>query len=128
MTKEKYNIEYNLNTISPSVLWNYLSSPQGLENWFADQVSLSGKKFTFFWNKTPQTAEQISCRTGVFVRYRWSEDQDSKQYFEFRIHQIELTGNTILEITDYAEPDEKDDSIDLWNTQVEYLKHKLGIL
>ena len=32
-----------------------------------------------------------------------------------------------LQITDFAEQDEKKDSIDLWDTQVEELKRTLGI-
>ena len=63
----------------------------------------------------------------MFIKFRWDEEKESKSYFEFRIHQIELTGNTILEVTDYAESDEKEGSIELWNLQVDDLKHKLGI-
>ena len=50
-----------------------------------------------------------------------------RAYFEFQIHTHELTGSTSLQITDFAEPDEKRDSIDLWDTQVEELKRTLGI-
>ena len=49
-----------------------------------------------------------------------------KSYFEFRINVIELTGDVILEITDYAYPDEKKDSIDLWNRQISFLRQRLG--
>ncbi len=127
MKKEKFKVEYDMGTISPNVLWTYLSTSQGLENWFADKVNNIGKKFTFEWDKTTQCADQIGCRTGVFVKFRWEEESESKAYFEFRIHQIELTGNTILEINDFAEDDEKDEQTELWNLQVENLKHKLGL-
>ncbi|MEG1587650.1 MAG: START-like domain-containing protein [Bacteroidales bacterium] len=127
MTKEKFNIEYSLKSVSPNVLWNYIGTAHGLANWFADDVHLSGKHYTFFWNKMPQDAEQISCRTGVFIRFRWKEEDTVKTFFEFRIHQIELTGSTVLEVTDYAYPDEREDSVELWNTQIDNLKRKLGI-
>ena len=127
MKKEKFSVEYDMGSISPAVLWTYLSTSQGLENWFADQVNNTGKKFSFEWNKAVQYADQVGCRTGVFIKFRWDEEKVSKAYFEYRIHQIELTGNTILEVTDYAESDEKEGSIELWNLQIDDLKHKLGI-
>ncbi|MDO5571210.1 MAG: START-like domain-containing protein [Bacteroidales bacterium] len=127
MSKEKINIEYTLLTVSPTVLWSYISTPSGLANWFADDVKISGKKFTFIWDKTSQSAEQIGCRTGVFIRFRWDDETDNRIYFEFRILQVELTGDTILEIIDFSEPDEKDETIELWNLQIESLKRKIGL-
>ena len=100
----------------------YVGTVNGLADWFADTVTADGKEYTFFWNKMPQTAHQIGYRSGVFIRFRWDEeDVDTKSYFEFRINVIELTGDVILEITDYAYPDEKRDSIDLWNRQISSL-------
>jgi hypothetical protein len=32
-----------------------------------------------------------------------------------------------LEVTDFAEPDEKGDAIALWETQIDEMKRKLGI-
>ncbi|MEG1616662.1 MAG: START-like domain-containing protein [Bacteroidales bacterium] len=127
MIKEKFNIEYTLRSVAPAVLWNYIATANGLAHWFADDVQLSGKHYTFFWNKMPQDAFQVGCRNGVFIRFRWNEEEEQKTFFEFRIHQLELTGSTILEVTDYAFPDEKEDSIELWNTQIDNLKRKLGI-
>ncbi len=129
MTKEKFNIEYTLKSVSPSVLWTYIATAHGLANWFADDVKFKGKQFTFFWNKMPQDAEQVGCRTGVFIRFRWNEEEEDtkKTFFEFRIHQIELTGTTVLEVTDYALPDEREDSVELWNLQIDNLKRRLGI-
>lgn len=85
------------------------------------------KNIHSFGIKLPQTAHQIGYRSGVFIRFRWDEeDVDTKSYFEFRINVIELTGDVILEITDYAYPDEKRDSIDLWNKQISSLRQRLG--
>ena len=129
MAKEKYTIEYNLNTVSLNVLWGYIATPHGLANWFADDVEQEGKKFIFHWDTTQQEAEQVGYRNGVFVRFRWKEDENEPErpYFEFRIAQIELTGTTMLDVTDFTEPEEKEDSIELWNTQIETLMHRLGI-
>ena len=44
--KKKFVLEYTINS-SPKVLFNRLSTPGGLAEWFADDVNLEGKIFTF---------------------------------------------------------------------------------
>ena len=61
------------------------------------------------------------------IKFQWDNDKDSNSYFEFTIYQTELTGITTLEITDFALPSEKEDYIDLWDSQIANLKRKLGI-
>ena len=126
MTKEKIQLEYILNTVSPNVLWTHLSTPSGLSEWFSDDVRLNGKHYIFQWDKTEQEAEQIGIRVNHFIRFRWLEDENTKYYFEFRIHVDDITQDTVLEITDFAEPDEKEDVSNLWNAQVDDLKRTLG--
>ena len=127
MKKEKIRIEYNLNNISLIILWNSISTPSGLCDWSADDVSISGKIYTFTWNGTEQKAELIVSRTGYYIRFHWLDDDDAKTYFEFKINPDELTGNITLIITDYALPEEKEDTINLWNKQVDDLKRRAGV-
>lgn len=127
MNKEKFHIEYVFDTVSRRSLWNHLTTPPGLSAWFADDVRIDDNIYTFTWNKTEQEAEVLSMKPEISVRYRWSDEEETNAYFEFIIHTIELTGATALEITDFAEPGEKKDSIALWDSQVEELKRTLGI-
>ena len=127
MKKEKFHIEYIFDKVSQRSLWNHLTTPPGLSSWFADDVIIHGNLYAFKWNKDEQQAEVLAMKPEENVRYRWLDEEDPNAYFEFIIHTIELTGATALEITDFAEPDEKKDSIDLWDTQVEELKRTLGI-
>lgn len=127
MSKEKFHIEYIFDKVSQNSLWNHLTTPPGLSAWFAEDVSINGNIYTFKWNKASEEAELISMKPGINVRYRWMDEEDENAYFEFKIHTIELTGGTALEITDFAEADEKADSINLWDTQIEELKRTLGI-
>lgn len=128
MKKEKYSIEYILGRISAPVLWPYLSTANGLSEWFADKVESRGKDFVFIWSKVPQEALLMTQRQGVFVRFHWKEDveENSKNFFEFRIDQTELTDDITLIITDFAYPDEWEESISLWNQQISSLKRLLG--
>lgn len=132
MKKEKIHIEYLLNAISRNILWAAISTPSGLENWFADKVIKNQEKiFTFKWGKTEtRDAEIINIRANSFIRFRWmdeEEEEDTKTYFEFKMNFNELTNDYVLEVTDFAEPDETDDQIGLWNSQIETLKRVSGM-
>ncbi len=121
--KVKIQLEYVLNC-SPKVLFNWLSTASGLSEWFADDVKVKGKKYTFVWEGSEQTAEMTLHKENKLVRYSWIDEEDS--YFEFRITQDELTGDVSLIVIDFAEENEMKETEGLWDTQVADLKHILG--
>ena len=129
MQKEKFHIEYVFDKVSNRSLWNHLTTALGLSSWFADEVIIKNNIYTFYWKKQQEQAEIVAIKPEYRVRYRWlyEDEEDDGTYFEFMIHTIELTGSKSLEITDFATPDEKADTIALWDTQVEVLKRTLGI-
>lgn len=128
MAKEKFQLEFILNNTSLSVLWNSISTPSGLADWFADDVLLEGKKYIFKWKGNEQSAELLIIRAGSYIRFRWLDDMNDKTYFEFKINVDPLTSEVALIITDFAEPDEKEDAVSLWTKQVEDLKRNMGML
>ena len=128
MSKEKIKLEYMLKGGTASIVWSIISTPSGLETWFADKVTTQNKIFTFQWGKTEKReAELTNSRTGSFVRFHWLDDEEKKSYFELRIVYNELTEDLMLEITDWAEPDEKEDIIDLWESDIDKLKRVSGL-
>jgi len=126
MSTEQYTIEFTINT-SPKVLFYRLSSPGGLSEWFADDVNLQGNIFTFIWDGSEQQAELLLKKDNKYVRFKWLDDENEKAFFEFRINIDELTRDVALMITDFAEADEKEESIELWTKQIESLKHTIGL-
>jgi uncharacterized protein YndB with AHSA1/START domain len=125
--KTKYELEYMLNT-SPSILYNRLSTPEGLSEWFAEDVNLKKGKFTFIWEGMEQAASVLQKKANKMIRFRWDDDDDEDEsFFEFRIRMDELTGDVALLITDFAEEGEKDDAVDLWDTQISELRHAIGL-
>ncbi len=122
---EMIDLEYSINTI-PKILYYRLSNPSGLEEWFANAVTVKDGIFTFKWDKSEQQAELIEKKTDEHIRFKWLDSEDDT-YFEFRIHKQELTGDVALQIIDFAELDEKENIIEMWNEQVEELKHTLGV-
>jgi hypothetical protein len=128
MKKEKFHIEYVFNKVSNHSLWNHLTTPAGLSAWFADHVDITGNLCTFTWNKSPEYAKIFAIRPEISVKFRWiTEEEDSKEYFGFMIHHVEITGSTALEIIDFATTEEKTHSIAVWDSQIETLKRTLGI-
>ncbi len=125
MEKEKYSIEIPIQS-SQKVLFNRLSTAGGLNEWFADDVRIQGKIFTFVWEGTDQQAEMVNRKDLKYVRFHWLDDEDDKTYFEFKLNVDELTGDLAIIVTDFAEPDEIQDAKDLWITQISELKHILG--
>ncbi|MEN8157225.1 MAG: START-like domain-containing protein [Bacteroidota bacterium] len=124
--KTKYELEFTLNT-SPTILFNRLSTPEGLSEWFADDVNLRKGKYTFIWEGTEQEASVVQKKSNKFIRFQWDDEEEEEAFFEFRIRTDELTGDVALLITDFAEEGEKDDAIDLWDTQISGLKHAIGL-
>ncbi|MCU0461405.1 MAG: START-like domain-containing protein [Bacteroidales bacterium] len=123
----KYELEYTLNC-SPKVLFSRLSTPEGLCEWFADDVSVDGDIFTFLWSKSATRARLIAIKENKFVRFEWSDDtNEESNYFEFRINIEELSGSLALIIIDFSEPEDKEDAISLWDAQITDLKRVLGV-
>ena len=123
----KFELEYTLNC-SPKVLFSRLSTPEGLSEWFADNVDVDGDLFMFFWNGSESKARLSAMKENKLVRFEWINLQNEEEnYFEFRINIEELTGDLALIIVDFAEPEEKEDSIYLWDSQINDLKRLLGI-
>jgi uncharacterized protein YndB with AHSA1/START domain len=127
MQKTKFKIEYQLRSASINILWNSISTPLGLAEWFADGVTVNGTEYIFSWEGHEQTAFLVQTKTNSSVRFQWEEDLDSDYFFELRITMLEVTGNLALVVTDFAEKDEKEDLILLWNKQIEVLRRKTGI-
>lgn len=125
--KSQYELEYTLNS-SPKVLFPRLSTAEGLAEWFADDVQVDGDEYIFIWDNTEQRAKIVQLRENKNVRYKWSETaEDEERFFEFKLNIDELTGDVALLITDFAEEDEKEDAIYLWDTQITELKRALGL-
>ena len=124
--KVKFTLEYPMKC-SPLVLFPRLSTPGGLSEWFADDVNVEGKFFVFFWDKSFQRAELLYRKENHFCKFRWEDEELDSAYFEFRIISDELTGDVSLLITDFAEEEEKEDAVQLWNSQIVALKHCVGV-
>jgi uncharacterized protein YndB with AHSA1/START domain len=122
--KVKFEIEFVIQS-SPQLLYNYLSTPSGLSEWFADNVNSRGEMFYFIWDGSEEEAKLLKRKSEEFVKFRWIEQEDDS-FFEMRIIVDEITSDVSLFITDFAEEDEVEESKMLWTNQVSTLKQVLG--
>ena len=127
MKKEKIHLEYPLNATSKNILWSVISTPTGLEDWFADKVVSDDKTVVFHWGKTEQReASIVAIRAYSFIRFRWLDDENERDYFEIKMNYNELTGDYVLEVTDFADEDEAADLKELWDSQIGKLRRTCG--
>lgn len=123
--KNKLVLEYIIYA-SPKLLYEFITTPSGLSEWFADDVNIKGTVYTFVWEGAKQQADVLNITEGRSIRLRWT-DRPSDSYFEFRIEKNELTQELSLVITDFAETAEDKNSLEvLWQGQVQRLMKVIG--
>ena len=125
--KSRYELEFPINS-SPQLLYQYISTPSGLSEWFADNVNSRGEFFTFIWDDTEENARLSSKKTGEKIKFRWIDDnkKDTDYFFELRILEDEITKDVSLMVIDFAQDNELDEAKLLWENQISDLKHVIG--
>ena len=126
MEKVKFELEIPVHA-SPNMLYQYISSPSNLQEWFADKVNSRGKIFSFIWDDTEEKAELITKKPDDRIRWKWLESENDESYFEIKIQVDSLTKDVSLIVTDFADDeDEVEESKQLWENQIDELKHTIG--
>jgi len=122
--KKKFNIEYEIKS-SPRILYTFLSEPNGLTQWFADDVAVKDQIYTFTWDGEKQNAKLLMMKENKLVRFKWIDDEPAC-YFEMEILQDELTNDVALGVTDFATEDTIAERKLIWDNQIDYLISVLG--
>lgn len=122
----KFEIEFPIK-VSQKLLFQYISTPSGLSEWFADNVNSRGEIFIFIWDDSEESAKLIRKNNNEKIQFQWLDDEDTDYYFELRIQFDEITKDVSLIVTDFAEDeDEVEESKLLWTNQISDLKKVLG--
>ncbi|OAQ38625.1 hypothetical protein A5893_14535 [Pedobacter psychrophilus] len=123
--KVKFTLEYEIRS-SSKILYNYISQPNGLSEWFADDVKVKDQIFTFIWDDgEEQKAKMLSFKENKAVKFHWVDDEPYT-YFELEIVKDELTNDVALVITDFALSENLKDRQMIWNVQIESLLNVIG--
>lgn len=125
MAKEKFEMEFYIRT-SDSILFNCLTTPSGLEGWFADKVNIKHDVFTFIWEGEERVAQLEAKKKDQWVRFKWLDNPKEDVFMEMRIRIDAMTNDLALEVTDFAEPEDIEDAKMIWDGAVDKLKRILG--
>nr|WP_294861295.1 START-like domain-containing protein [uncultured Fluviicola sp.] len=125
--KEQFELEYVLRT-SPRVLDKLLSTPDGLSEWFADDVIVKDDMYTFHWDGSEEQARLISKKAGEYIKWQWlnDEEDDLETFFEMKYTIDPMTKVVILTVSDFAEKTERDEIVRLWESQISDLRRVIG--
>jgi len=122
--KKKFNIEYEIKS-SPRILYSFLNEPNGLAQWFADDVNVRDQVYTFTWDGEQQKAKLLAIKENKLVKFKWIDDEP-QCYFEMEILQDELTNDVALGVTDFATEENIPERKLIWDNQIQYLISVLG--
>ena len=126
MAKVIFELEIPIHA-SPHMLYQYISSPSNLQEWFADKVNSRGKEYSFIWDGEEEKAELITKKSDERIRFKWLETEGDDSFFEIKIQVDALTKDVSLIITDFADDEnEVEESKQLWENQIDELRHTIG--
>ena len=133
MAKYKYVTEFEINA-STKMLFPYLSTAGGLQEWFADDVSVLGEKsYNVVWDGVGHTATIMAKRTNHYIKYEFlpvdKDDEkmnETRSYIEFKLEHNDITASTFLQVVDFSEMENEEDLASLWEQLVEVLREKVG--
>jgi hypothetical protein len=125
--KVKYELEFPIHS-SPQLLYQYIVTPSGLSEWFADNVNSRGEFYTFIWDDSEENAKLASKKSGEKVKFKWLDEnnKETEYFFELKIQVDEITNDVSLIVTDFSEEEELSENKLLWESLVSDLKHVIG--
>ena len=122
----KFEMEFPIK-VSQKLLFQYISTPSGLSEWFADNVNSRGEIYIFIWDDSEESAKLLRKNNNEKIQFQWLDDEDSDYYFELRIQFDEITKDVSLIVTDFADDEEEVEESKLLRTnQISDLKKVLG--
>jgi len=124
--KTQFELEFIINS-SPKLLYNYLTTPSAMSEWFADDVDFKEGIYTFHWDGSHEKAKVLSKVPGKSIKFRWLENDDDESFVEFRIEIDDLTKELAFIIDDFADEDEVDVAKMLWESQIDDLHSIIGV-
>ena len=122
--RKEFTLEYIIRS-SPAILFEFVTQPDNLAQWFCDHCDSQDDIFIFGWNGVFQRARQEIITDDELVHYHW-EETNKNEYFSFRVYKSEISNDTVLEVTDFADAKEVKEQTFLWDSQIEALKHAIG--
>jgi uncharacterized protein YndB with AHSA1/START domain len=130
MVKNKFVADYQINA-SKKIVFNYLSTASGLEEWFADEVKINeDKTYIFNFDDEDHYARLASQRSNSHVKFEFYDPKNPEEsdhsFIEFKLEENELTQTLFLKVIDYSDSYEDDELVAIWEGMIGRLKDIIG--
>lgn len=122
--RKKITLEYIFQS-PQSILYTFLTSPNGLSRWFCDSVDIEGDHYTFIWDHYEEEARLVDTVEDLLVRYHFDDSIDG-EFLEFKMKKANITNDTILTVTDFCDDKEVKSQTSLWDTKIKELRKNIG--
>ena len=124
--RQKYTLEYPIRS-SVKILYDFISTPESLGEWFSEKVTIKDGLITFKWYESELRARLINKKDNELVRYQWlDENGNPGQFLELRINIEPITNDLALIISDSCIEEEVDEQKSLWDQSVNNLIKRIG--
>jgi uncharacterized protein YndB with AHSA1/START domain len=110
---------------SPTIVYQFITTPACLIRWFCDEADMQGDKFYFSWDGNIESALVIDDLEEDRVRLLMENHLDN-EYLEYRITKANITEDTVLQITDFCDEDEINDTRKSWDTWIKQMRIAMG--
>lgn len=108
------------------MVFEYVSSEEGLIRWFCDEIIVRDEIYEFYWNNSSERAKVVEFDDENKIVFRWEDADDPEEYLKFEVYKSPVTNETILKVSEFCDTDEVEDTIELWESQVSELIKLLG--
>lgn len=131
MSKYKFTKEYEFRA-SAKTLYHYISTVNGLAEWFVDKVWVDNEHvFHFEWQGEPLRAILKTHKLNTFVKFQFfpkpgDTDEKNPNYVDFHLNTDEFSDVTYFMITDFSEMNDEVELNEMWDNFMETLKEKVG--
>jgi len=130
MVKNKFVADYQINA-SKKIVFQYLSTASGLEEWFADEVKINeDKNYIFNFDNEDHFARIASIRMNSHVKFEFYDpkklDDSDHSYIEFKLEENELTQTLFLKVVDYSDVYDDEELVAIWEGLILRLKEIIG--
>jgi uncharacterized protein YndB with AHSA1/START domain len=130
MSKDHFVADYQLNA-SKKIVYTYLSTASGLQEWFADKVRIDeDKNYIFNFDQEDHYAKQTIVKANLHVRWDFFDpkfpNSAVESFIEFKLDETELTQSLFLKVIDQSNLYTLDELEGIWEGLILKLKETIG--
>ena len=130
MSTNQFVADYQLNA-SKKIVYTYLSTASGLQEWFADAVRIDeDKNFIFNFDQEDHFAKQTILKANLHIRWDFFDPKNpgngKESFIEFKLDEAELTHSLFLKVIDQSNFYTLDELDGIWEGLISKLKQIIG--